>query len=270
MKAIYNSGIIQIEKISVKPGNRGFRYGDGFFETIVTGNTGLNLIPFHLDRLFNACQLLNLNPPAINAASLAEMIQSLKTENGMDGNTRTRLQVWRNEGGLYQPISKDSSFLMEINQHPSGFYEVLENVGVSNHSKVVFHRLSFAKTISALPYIVASLEKKEKGLDEIFIRDALGNVAESTVANVFWVKGDTFYTPDLQTGCIAGVMRSHLLRSLPENGFEVKEVFAKPDDLMGAESIFTTNAAGIRWVRNFRGKKFQDPSEKLSFLLLRR
>ena len=266
MKVIYNSQVLPIEEIPFSYKNRGFRYGDGLFETIVTGNAQVNLLPFHINRLFTACKFLKLTPPPINVASLAEMIQSLKAENSIEGKARVRLQVWRNEGGLYDPISSKSSFLMEANPNSSKFYDVLEKVDISSHAKVIYHQLSFAKTISAMPYIIASLEKTEKGLDDIFITDQMGYVAESSAANIFWVKDHLFYTPDLQTGCIAGVMRAHLMDLLPQHGFEVKEVLEFPKNLSKAEAIFTTNASGIRWVREFQGRTFQNPLDKLSFL----
>lgn len=45
--------------------NRGYRYGDGLFETLKIENGRLRLFSFHIDRLWSGMQLLKLEIPKL-------------------------------------------------------------------------------------------------------------------------------------------------------------------------------------------------------------
>ena len=82
---------------------------------------------------------------------------------------------------------------------------------------------------------------------------------DATIANVFWVRGRSIFTPPLTEGCIAGVMRRHLLRILPQGGYTVEEKLFDIEELNHADELFLTNAtSGIRWVREFRHRQFKN------------
>jgi branched-chain amino acid aminotransferase len=62
--------------------------------------------------------------------------------------------------------------------------------------------------------------------------------------------GQIFTTP-LSEGCVAGVMRQHLLQQFPLWGYTVVEQAADIQTIAGADAIFLTNAIrGIRWVKD--------------------
>jgi len=89
------------------------------------------------------------------------------------------------------------------------------------------------------------------------VLNAYGRVAETTIANIWWVREGRLFTPPLSEGCVAGVMRRWLLEALPASGYSVGEEPIGPDGLEEAEEIFITNAIrGIQWVRDFRGFRF--------------
>jgi branched-chain amino acid aminotransferase len=61
----------------------------------------------------------------------------------------------------------------------------------------------------------------------------------------------------LSEGCVAGVMRRHLVDTLPSQGYTVLEKEVVPDELVEADEIFLTNAvSGVKWVSDFRNRKF--------------
>ena len=53
MKAIFNGEILDWDEVRLFPQNRGFRYGDGFFETVAIINGVPRLLDRHLIRLKN-------------------------------------------------------------------------------------------------------------------------------------------------------------------------------------------------------------------------
>ena len=262
MKAIFNSRLIEIDSLALNIKNRAFCYGDGLFETIVTGPNRINLTDFHLQRLTRACQVLELEPPQLSSQTLNEMISQLADINQLKGNIRAKIQVWREEGGLYTPEQSASSFLLQVAETTKPAFTEGGAVGVSESSKVSHNAISFAKTMSALPYVLAGIEMRQKNLDEIILLDDQGNLAETHSSNLFWVEGNKIFTPSLQTGCIEGIMRRLILETL-----EVKEVLAKPEILLQADSIFNSNASGIRYFTSFGKKKYSNPKEKLMEVL---
>lgn len=266
MKAIYNSRVLPLEKIGLEIHNRAFCYGDGLFETIVTGPERINMVRYHVDRLTRASRILNIEIP-FDAQLLEKMIAQLISANELAGNVRLRLQLWRNPGGLYEPEQGTSSFLLTASPSQYSFYGSIDQIGISKNARVVHHPLSFAKTMSALPYVMAGMEKKETGMDELIITNGQDVVAECIYSNLFWLKNGTFYTPSLKTGCIAGTMRAYLLETLADQGQKLLEVEARPRELKEADSVFLTNAAGIRWVRQFEDIAYADPADSVQSLI---
>src|SRR5690242_1827629 len=82
--------------------NRGYRYGDGIFETIRIHKGKMPLEELHFDRLFNSMELLGLEKPAhFSKEQLSIQIISLCEKNKCDQSGRIRLSVSRGNGGLY-------------------------------------------------------------------------------------------------------------------------------------------------------------------------
>ena len=266
MKAIYNSWVLPLKKIGLEIQNRAFCYGDGLFETIVTGPERINLLPYHTDRLTRACKILNIEIPS-DIQRLEKMIGELISVNELSGDVRAKIQIWRKPGGLYEPEESTSSYLLTVSPTDYPFYSSIDQIGVSKNAKLVYHQLSFAKTISALPYVMAGMEKKERGMDELIITNGEGKVAECISSNLFWLKDAQLCTPSLKTGCVAGTMRAYLLETLSNQGQKLLETKVAPGELKVADSVFLTNAAGIRWVRQFEDKAYANPAEYIQPLI---
>lgn len=265
MKAIYNSRILPEEEIDLHIRNRAFCYGDGLFETIVTGPERINLLPLHIARLSQACATLNLEIP-FNEQELEKEIGQLKTANELTGQLRIRVQVWREEGGLYEPCQNGSAYLITMAQNISPFYSNIRRLSVSQKAKLSWHALSFAKTMSALPYVLAGLERRQNSYDDLIICDGQGNMAECVASNIFWVKDKEVYTPDLSSGCVSGTMRQYLISRLERAGMAVQEVMQTPEQLSEADHLFLSNASGIQWVQSFEDKtRYSDPRSLLEF-----
>ena len=74
---------------------------------------------------------------------------------------------------------------------------------------------------------------------------------------MFWIKDEKIFTPPLSEGCIAGVMRKHLMQTLEGTRYKVQERQCDIVDMENADEVFFTNAVqGIRWVKQFRGKTY--------------
>ncbi len=107
--------------------------------------------------------------------------------------------------------------------------------------------------MSALPYVLAKIEAEEqKSFDAVMLSDK-NFVAETSSANIFWVKDGKIYTPHESCGIVLGCVRERLLK-MPE--LKIKKVKAKISALKNADEIFLTNSAYlVILVDEFLGRK---------------
>ena len=79
------------------------------------------------------------------------------------------------------------------------------------------------KSNNYLGYAMGAMYAKKHKFHDCLMLNSSNRICDATVANVFWVKDGKIFTPPLSEGCVAGVMRAHLINRLPENGMEVLE-----------------------------------------------
>jgi branched-chain amino acid aminotransferase len=112
----------------------------------------------------------------------------------------------------------------------------------------------------------ATAEAKRQGYDQVLWTDAFEHkyVQECGTMNVFFIIGDTAYTPDLGQGTIlAGVTRNSVMTLLQEMGFKVEEKAIHIDNIIDAyksgilyEVFGTGTAATISLIKELKYKDF--------------
>jgi 4-amino-4-deoxychorismate lyase len=242
--------------------NRSFKYGDGLFETMIFKNGKVQYVEDHFERLFSGMKLLKMNINSL--VSKTEIISQIHAKLALLSlsEARIRLTVWRQNGGLYTPKNSDVNYFIEINSLPNYFFaKNLTQISSSYAESITLNHsaISHLKTNNSLPYILASIEKKEKNVDEIIILTNNHEIAECSSSNLFIVKDEVLFTPSLFSGCIDGVMRKNILRKSHNEGFDCKEIWLSKKDLLTADYIFTTNVMGIKFITqidNYRNEKF--------------
>lgn len=76
--------------------------------------------------------------------------------------------------------------------------------------------------------------------------NADGKVSEAIARNVFWFANGCWYTPSLQTGALAGVMRRQLLSHLTSTS-QIVQVKSDLEALKQAEEVFVCNSLQGIW-----------------------
>lgn len=233
-------------------GNRGYRYGDGLFETIKVAEGQLLLGAYHFDRLFAGLSLLQYEIPRLfNREKLKEEILHLCKLNQCSAFARVRLSVFRGNGGL-QDDDRGLQYLIECWPLQGPVHQLNENglvIGLYPDARKSCDAFSGLKSASFLPYSMAAQYARQQRWNDCLILNTRDGIADSTIANLFLVKGDEIITPGTDQGCVEGVMRRHLLESMSAAGYKVKEQAVRPDNLAGADELFLSNAIrGIRWV----------------------
>jgi branched-subunit amino acid aminotransferase/4-amino-4-deoxychorismate lyase len=241
--------------------NRGFKYGDGLFESMRFSNGKLKFADLHSDRLQSGMKALRLEGYSqIDSYFLQEKAEELCRRNKILHNARLRLSVFRNGGGLYTPLENKYAYTLEATPLNSHLYELNPKgliMDVYEDVPKALNILSNFKTSNALLYVMAGIYKEQNKLDEAFILNQNGFLCESVSANVFVVYQKKIYTPALSEGCIAGVMRQVIMDIAKSNNIEMVEAQINSAILKEADEVFLTNASkGVQWVMGINRKRY--------------
>lgn len=254
----FNGKFTDADKAVLLASNRSYRYGDGLFETMKVKNGSIQLSAYHMERLFDGLSMLKMDVPALlTKDKLTDIILELCKQNRCEALARVRLSVSRGNGGLYDEDRK-LHYLVEcwpLNQSVNQLNENGLVIDIYPDAAKSTDRFSNLKSANFLVYSMAAVYAKENKLNDCLVLNAHGRIADSTIANLFLVKGDTIFTPALSEGCVNGVMRKYLLESLAASNYPVEETIVSAEDLLAADEVFLSNAInGIRWVQHFRDK----------------
>jgi len=257
----FNGSILSENDQVLKIGNRGFRYGDGLFESMRYMKGSLKFADLHVDRIQKGMKLLQFDKASlIDTWFIREKVEELVRRNKVGTEARVRLTVFRDSEGLYSPNSNKFGYVLEVQKLEESQYLLNKKgliVDVFDKIPKPINALSNLKTSNALIYVLAGIFKNQNALDEVLLLNQNGFLCESMSSNVFVVYDRKLYTPALNEGCIAGVMRQVVIRLAKENNIDLVEAQINPEILNQADEVFISNAAkGIQWVMGYNNKRY--------------
>lgn len=250
--------------------NRAYGYGDGLFETIKVVAGKILFWEDHYFRLMASMRIMRMEIPMNFTMEYLEneIYKTLKANDLTKTSSRVKLQVHRNEGGLYMPITNTVSFIISVNPISNDFYLLntsFYEVDLFKDYYVSPSLLSTLKTNNKVLNVVGSIYAKENGLNNCLILNTNKNVVEALNGNLFLVKGKTIKTPPLSDGCLKGVMRTQLIgiiNQIPE--YELVEDSISPFEIQKSDEMFITNViTGIQPVSKYRKKTYTTTVTKL-------
>ena len=265
---LHNDEFVIINHPILTAANRGFKYGDGLFETMRMCNGKLKFAELHADRLRAGMKALKIDGSTLlDEYFLKQKTAELCKKNKLKDNVRFRLSVYRAGDGLYTPNSNKSGYVLEASSLAEDNYELNKKgliIDVFDELTKPVNSLSNYKTSNALLYVMAGLYKKQHRLDDAFILNQNGFLCESISSNIFVLYDKKIYTPALSEGCVAGVMRNVVMGMSRAHDIDVIEAQINPEILKAAEEVFVTNAiSGIRWVMGYGRKRYFNEVTKL-------
>ncbi|WP_395804892.1 aminotransferase class IV [Daejeonella sp.] len=272
----FNGQIVPSDQQILSVNNRGFRYGDGLFESMRYMNGAIKFPELHIDRIQKGMKVLKLdNNSHIDSWFLREKVEELVRRNKIGNDARVKLTVFRDADGLYTPDSNKTGYVLESQALNDSQYTLNPKgliIDVFDELTKPINILANLKTCNSLVYVLAGVYKNQHALDEVMILNQNGFLCESISSNVFVVYDRKLYTPALNEGCIGGVMRQVVMRLAKENNIELVEAQVNPEILNEADEVFITNATkGIQWVMGYNNKRYFNEvakflSEKLNQL----
>lgn len=214
--------------------DRGFRFGDGVFETIRL-NAG---VPYqwelHVSRLHSGLQALRIAPPTVDWKATAR--QLLKQNNVQDGFVRLSISRGAGSQGYLPNADISANWVMEV----------MPSVALPEQPFALYQSSITRPPLSSLPVnhklahgigsTLALFEARDHACDEALMLSPDGHISEASSGNLFWFRGEQWFTPALDTSCLAGTTRAAIMRF--EN---VREVNVDMTELLDADALVISN-----------------------------
>ncbi len=236
--AIFNNKLIKTEEIYISPQDRGFRYGDGVFDTLLVRNGKIYQLAWHLRRLEDGLKAIKINFMIYELESLCQqLLDANKVTDGL-----LRIQITRGVGGRgYLPEEgRNVTLLIEAIDKPKS-PSTPATLWQSSYQKISRQALPVQfKLCQGLNSTLARMEATEYKCFDSLLLNEKNEICETSSANIFWFKNGELYTPALDCGVLEGSIRTAVIRLSP---FKVHKVAANIDELKKAESVFITNVA---------------------------
>jgi branched-chain amino acid aminotransferase len=269
----YNGKFIDDSNPIIQANNRGFRFGDGVFETMKFKKGKIIFLDEHLSRLWQGLKRFQFDLPKLFTPDYLESQILALIQKNKHSNARIRLTVFRGNGGLYDPENLHPNFIIESWNLPETNGDLNENglqcILFKDALKSV-DTYSNLKHNNYLPYLMGALQAKKIKCNDAIIFNANLNICDSTIANVFLIKENIIYTPALSEGCIAGIMREFVINELRKNNFNVVEQTITETDLANADEVFLTNSIyNMRWVSAIDSFNYQNKMTREIYHLLK-
>lgn len=233
--------------------DRGLLLGDGLFETLLAIDGAPVRLDDHLDRMAAGCASLGL-PPLDRSLAQAAVEQALQGVDAPRAAVRLTLTAGSGGRGLDRPDApRPRLFATAVASLRPEAPASLVTVAVRRNEGSPASRL---KTLAYLDNVLARGAARGEGADEALMLNNRGEVACGAAANLFWIVEETLFTPALDCGVLAGLMRGQVLAAAERLGVMAVEARAMPDALASAQGMFLTNSLiGVRPVGRWDGRQ---------------
>jgi branched-subunit amino acid aminotransferase/4-amino-4-deoxychorismate lyase len=208
-----NGRIIPADQGTIHYQDRGFRFGDGVFETIRIHDGIPYLWEAHWQRLQQGIETLNIPIDIIDCDTMArELIHANQINDAV-----LRISISRGVGSRgYLPtdITAPTLLMETLDLPPAPPQEI--HLCVSELRRIPPLCLpTHLKLSQGLNSILARMSARDQGCFDAIMLSIDNQIAECSSFNILWAQGNTLYAPSLDTGCIAGVTAAHLFRHMP-------------------------------------------------------
>jgi branched-chain amino acid aminotransferase len=234
---------------SISPLNRGFLYGDAIYEVWRTYDGVIFAWDEHWQRLERSARALAMPLPFTQAECLEQIrrtAQAFAAKTGARPELYIRLQVTRGAGAIgLNPALADQPgyvFLIQSLKTPS---PEQRRAGLQLGLARELHRNPIQalnpawKTGNYLNNILCLREVTARGADEVVMTNLAGEITESAVSNIFFVRDGVLCTPPLGAGILEGITRAMILRDLaPRAGCRTSEAPIPAGDLRTFQECF--------------------------------
>ena len=249
---IINNQIIKEDQAFISIQERGFRFGDGVFETCRVFDGIIYNSEAHFERLRSGIEAIKIK---IDLKDLKNNCQKLIKKNSLK-NGLIRIYISRGIGSIgYLPINdiKPLTVIETLEMPTLGLFPI--KLFLSEITKISIKSLPINyKLAQGLNSTLARMEAVEKRYFDAVLLNEAGEICETSSANIFWIKNNILYTPAKECGILLGTTRQKIIDL---SSIKIAQVKTKINELLNADEVFLTNTSlGIIAVDQFMEKKY--------------
>ena len=251
---------IDDKHLSIK--DRGLRFSDGIFETILIKKNKAILLKEHVQRLNDSLNLLNfkfnLHLEFLHKI-INEGIHKLSLNDDEYGSIRINYTRGINKGRELKIYDEYNNF--DLNNLWIEFYFVELNfkpisVNISQTEKRnEYSLLSKCKTFSYFQSILALAEANKNNFDDALMLNTKNELCCGTTFNLLLKRKDIWLTPRKESGCLPGIMVNQLLKLKKAKEDYLLPIFKEDDILIALNSL---TCRQIKQVGDLKFKTYYD------------
>jgi branched-subunit amino acid aminotransferase/4-amino-4-deoxychorismate lyase len=247
-----NGKIVHRGAAEIPANDRGFLYGDGFFETTrILCGTPL-FLDLHLARLAASCGETGFGWQPDSEELSAGACELVTGNSVRDGYLRITVSRGTHTGALTSLATAAPTVFIEA--------RAMDLAPLDQAPPVVLARSSWRrnersplvghKCLSYMENVLALADARQRGADEVYFLNSRDLLTEGAITNLFWVRDGTVHTPSLACGLLPGITRRVVLDLCARQGLPAREGEYVEADLATADEAFCTNSLrGIMAVR---------------------
>lgn len=254
---------------SISPLNRGYLYGDAIYEVWRTYDGVIFTWEEHWNRLLRSAKSLYMELPFTPAQMLAEIrrtVAAYREQSKDRGELYIRIQVTRGGG----PIGLD----IALADRPDFVFLVQPCPELSAEKAREGFKLSLARSLRRNPVdalnpawktgnylnnVLCLREARARGADEVVIINHAGEVTESAVSNIAFVRDGSLITPPLTAGILGGITRDLVIGKIAAAAkVPVREAAVRPEEFSTMqECMLLSTTKDIAPVASIDAVRFQ-------------
>lgn len=221
--------------------DEGYSFGLGIFETMSVIDNHVVLVDYHIQRLKSATKVLGID----KHVTKEEVVAYIKN-NPM-------------KNGVLKIIVSDKNIIWKCgeNTYTSDRYKNGFSAEISSVIRNETSPLTYIKSLNYGDNIIEKRRASKKGYDEPVFVNTKGQLTEGATTNIFFIKDNKIFTPDLSCGMLNGTIRKYIMDT-----YDVNEKIIYPHEISTFDEMFFTNSLmGIMPAYRFGEHKFKSRSK---------
>jgi len=229
--------------------DRSIHYGDGLFETILCCNNHLYFWQQHFQRLQFSAKKLKLACPdeKLLLKDIRELLE--KNENSANNNYVVKIIISRgnSERGYHFANKSEQTRIVILSAIETNYSSILSRELLSGDLYICEQQVSINKNLAGLKHlnrlenVLARNEWNTGYIDGLMLNNNQ-HVIEGTMSNLFAVKNNQLYTPDLELSGVNGIMREIIIDLASKSNINTSVVDLTINDLSTMNELFISNS----------------------------
>ncbi|MEK6953283.1 MAG: branched-chain amino acid transaminase [Nanoarchaeota archaeon] len=242
-----NDKLVNWNEANVHVLTHSLHYGSAVFEGIRCYNTSKGKAIFrlndHIKRLVRSANFLKMNVPYSQEALLNAVVKTVQANEVSECYIRPIIYYGYGVMGL-NPSKAPVDVSIAVWPWNNYLGDNPSKVMASSYIRIHPDSTNVKAKVSGhyVNSIIASLEAKDHGFDEALLLDYMDHVAEGPGENIFIVKDNVIYTPEVGS-ILPGITRKTIVRLAKDLGYDVVKTELELIDVIDADEVLFCGTA---------------------------